>query len=896
MDKKAFGWLNEASRAFLSLDYLLKGEEPEQRLFDIAEAAGSRLGIPDFSGRFFANLAKGWYSLSSPIWSNFGRTRGLPISCFGSHISDSMESILGTAAEIGMMTKYGGGTSAYLGELRGRGSPIRDNGQSSGAVHFGGLFQSVTTLTSQGSTRRGHVALYLPIGHHDIKEFLGIRSEGHPLQDVSFGVCIPDAWMEEMIGGDPVKREIWAMVLEARSARGFPYLFFEGNANRGAPACYREQGYTIRHSQMCVTGDQRVVTASGMLTARHLHESGGKLRLFDNDKVVDSTPMHLIERDVPVFRITLSNGMTHDVTGYHKVKVRVNTDPVRHEDIACDDLCVGDFVAIQTHKGLFGTADMEDEAFLLGTYQANGTQSDDTVFIDVWEHSFDLIPEIEARFTRMAERYGFQSVFYERPAFCDCIAEGSPVAKKRLGSRGLKRWEFAKGAVPNFIWSATEATQWQYLRGLFYADGTIGFSSGYGEPIHLSYSSVERAFLCEIQLILANLGITASIGILHEAGQTCYRLTVSNKQDALEFERHTEFLSRKGVVVEDREYQDNTKKHHQVVSVEPIGRQDVYCCTVDSPEHHFVCNGIVTRNCTEIMLPNDELESFVCDLSSMNIRRYREWKDTDAVRLLVMFLDAVMSEFIEKAEGLPFMERAVRFARRHRAIGVGWFGWHGLLQSEGIPFESMEAKFLNVEIARYIKDQCQSASIELATLFGEPEVMRGRGIRNTTTQAIAPTKSSAFIIDQESESIEPELSNIVTKDLQKGKFTLRNRHLERVLQTHRRDDDNTWAAISSRGGSVQSLAFLSERERATFKTFSEISPREVIIQAAQRQIHIDQGQSLNLMISPTVSVRDVNALMIDAWKLGIKSLYYQKSVNAAQEFARNILTCSSCEA
>jgi ribonucleoside-diphosphate reductase alpha chain len=279
----------------------------------------------------------------------------------------------------------------------------------------------------------------------------------------------------------------------------------------------------------------------------------------------------------------------------------------------------------------------------------------------------------------------------------------------------------------------------------------------------------------------------------------------------------------------------------------------------------------------------------------MNILHYDEWKDTNAVELMVCFLDAVMEEFIEKASKIEFMQRTVSFAKRHRALGLGWLGWHSYLQSKMIPWESMEAKFANVEIAKNIKTQAYEASAKLAQEYGEPDVCKGYGRRNSTLLAIAPTKSSAFIIGQVSEGIEPDKTNYYIKDLQKGKYTIKNLYLDKLLKEKGKDTEEVYNSILSSGGSVQHLSFLSENEKAVFKTFGEISPKEIVIQAAQRQKYIDQGQSLNLMIHPSVSTKDVNALVIEAWRLGIKSLYYQHSVNAAQSFTRNILSCANCE-
>lgn len=545
-----YRWLNEVGLQFLERDYLKSGQTLDERVDVICAKAESILRIPGFAKKFKENIQKGWYSLSTPIWTNFGNERGLGISCFGSYITDDMDSILYTNAEVGKMSQKGGGTSGYFGNLRHKGADITDNGKSSGAVHFMRLFDTTTNIVSQGSARRGSFAAYLPLDHKDIMEYLMLRREGNAIQDLSFGVTVPEGWMQQMIDGDLEKKKVWAKVLESRSATGFPYILFADNAN-------------------------------------------------------------------------------------------------------------------------------------------NNT-------VDVYK---DL----------------------------------------------------------------------------------------------------------NMKIVASNL-------------------------------------------------------------------------------------------CSEIMLPSSAEESFVCDLSSMNILYFDEWKDTDAVELLVFFLDAVMTEFIEKAKNIKYMERAVRFAERHRAIGVGWLGWHSYLQSKMIAFESVEAKAINVKVAKTIRDKCYAASAKLAQLFGEPELLKGRNRRNTTLNAIAPTKSSSWILGQASEGIEAQESNAFIKDLAKGKYTFKNPYLKKLLAQKDKDTDQVWQSILANRGSVQHLDFLSVEEKNVFKTFSEISMMEVIIQAAARQKYIDQGQSLNIKIHPKTHPRDINMLMVEGWRLGIKAFYYQKSINAAQEFTRELVECASCSA
>ena len=548
--EEPFYWLNEDSRAFLDEGYLIEGVTAEERVREIAERAEEVLDDDGFADKFYDYMSRGFYSLASPVWSNFGLDRGLPISCFGSYMEDNMESILYTQAEVGEMTKLGGGTSGYFGEIRPRGSPITNNGKSNGSYSFTELFDTIINVVSQGETRRGQFAGYIDVEHDDLDEWLNIKTEGDPVQDIYYGVIIGDDWFRAMVDGDEEKRETWAEIIETRINIGVPYIIFRDNMNDGKPQVYKDRGYEINASNLC----------------------------------------------------------------------------------------------------------------------------------------------------------------------------------------------------------------------------------------------------------------------------------------------------------------------------------------------------------TEIALPATPDESFVCCLSSMNALHYDEWKDTDAVETLTRFLDAVMEEFIQEAEGTQFMERPVRFAKRHRAIGIGVLGWHSYLQSEMIPFDSMEAMEKNEAIFRTIKKRSYEESRRLADEFGEPEVLEGYGRRNTTTMSVAPTKSSSVILGQVSPSIEPLKSNYFVRDGAKLKSTQKNRFLEAILKKRAKDERDVWDSIAQKDGSVQHLDCLTDEEKEVFKTFAEIPQMAIINQAAQRQKYIDQAQSLNVSIDPSeVSVKEINQLYIEAWKKGVKSLYYQNSVNAAQKFSRDILECKACE-
>jgi ribonucleoside-diphosphate reductase alpha chain len=294
--------------------------------------------------------------------------------------------------------------------------------------------------------------------------------------------------------------------------------------------------------------------------------------------------------------------------------------------------------------------------------------------------------------------------------------------------------------------------------------------------------------------------------------------------------------------------------------------------------------------CSEIQLPTDSFNSFVCCLGSINLLHWDELVQTDAIEIYTKFLNAVMNEFIQKAEYMPGMKRAWRFASQHRAIGVGALGYHSYLQSKLIEFESMEAKMLNTKIFSTIKERTEEASRWLHEAKGYTSIREGYA--NTTLMAIAPTKSSSFIHGAVSMGIEPIKSNYFIKDLAKSKTVYKNPFLIKELDKYGINDKETWDSILKKDGSVQHLNFPT---KTVFKSFIEISPKEIIIQAASRQKYIDQSQSLNLMIDPSVPAKDINQLYLFAHEQGVKTLYYQFSQSSAQAFARNILECASCE-
>lgn len=322
-------------------------------------------------------------------------------------------------------------------------------------------------------------------------------------------------------------------------------------------------------------------------------------------------------------------------------------------------------------------------------------------------------------------------------------------------------------------------------------------------------------------------------------------------------------------------------------------------CNINSPQVYKDKNVWIDSSniCIEAIEYTDAEKEFACCLSSVNAYYFDEWKnDPDFIFDMNIMLDCVISEYITKGRNIRGLEKAVKFAEEHRSIGIGILGFHSYLQKNMIAWGSIESYAKNNQIFSLIRKESDRASKWMAENWGEPEYMKGTGYRNSSRMAQAPTKSTSFIVGGFSSGVEPIKSNYHEKTLAKIQTEYKNPELKRVLAERNMDNREVWKSILLNNGSVQHLEFLTSHEKEVFKTFSEVSQMDVIKLAASRQVFIDMGQSINLMIHPSTPPKEINNLMLTAYKEGVKSLYYQYSINAAQEYNKSLLECSACEA
>lgn len=860
MRMRAFYWANEDTRVGLNRKYFK--DEVEDRVRQIGERVEELTGIEGFADKFFDYMGQGFYSLSTPIWTNFGRN-GLPISCNNSYIPDSISGIFDKLAEIAAMTKLGAGTSAWMGDIRPMGAPITTGGKADGPHHFARLFNTAIDVVSQGDTRRGNIALYNSVAHPDIGEWLRFREESSEIQNVSFGVTITDEWMEQMFAGDREKQGVMAKIIERRYESGYPYIVFHDTVNRNKPDVYRDKDMVINGSNLCVSGDTKILTRSGHQEIAGLVDS--MVQVWNGEEWSE-VEVRLTGRNQKLVRVQLSDGRYLDCTPYHKFYLSNGSEVRAGELQVGDPLIKFTLPLIEGHKTL-------SRAYTNGFFTGDGCDVGGRSRIYLYGEKRRLKPFIEHN--------------------------GSWYVQEDQG----RELTWAEGLEPKFFVpdsSYTVESRLTWLAGLLDSDGTVA-RNGHNESLQIG--SINLKFLKEVQDMLQTLGVNAKVTQAHGGGdrslpggvytcQTFYRLLI-NSNDT----QYLRYLGLQCHRLDLHHFDPQRSAAHfaRVVSVTDLpGEHDTFCFS--EPKRHMgVFNGILTGQCSEIFQPSTEDESFVCCLSSMNLARYDTWKNTDAVEVIVTLLDAVMTEYIEKTANIPHMEAPRRFAIRHRAIGLGSLGLHTALQEKRLAFGSFEARQYDGEMHQLISEQALAASQKLAKMFGEPELLEGYGRRNTTLMAIAPTTSSSFILGQVSPSIEPLMFNYGTLNVAFGKFSWRNPVLKRLLEEKGQDNEEIWNQILIDGGSVRNVACLTPEEKKVFATFAEIPSKDVLNHAAYRQRFIDQGQSINLMIHPMTPARDTLELIRYAWENGIKSLYYQRGKNLAQELVVDQLHCSMCE-
>lgn len=959
-----FYWLNEESKTFLSRGYIPDGMTVQQRYRQIADAAENILKQPGFSDKFYNYLAKGYYSLSSPIIANFGLKRALPISCVtgDTWINTATGGKMAKDIQIGDMVlthknRYRkvvdviptkDKNDIYELTVKSRQYPLNITGNhlvltNKGWVAVEDLDPQVHLVATNGKVEYtcGDLELKNKPGESKTQEELAFDLGVSIANDVVIDNNAEafNDWVLSL--PEHLLRQVWAGIEEEllnKYSDEYKVIYCAS-----APVAMRLYALAKR------IGVELTTSTVG----RKNTETGETLQLTVislEDQKVSEDGLHyspitrLVKTDKveDVYDFTVEEDHSFSCAGVvvHNCFGSYITDDLNGIFDTVSEVAMMNKLGGGT-SGYFGAIRARGSEITAGG-KSNGTFS----FLQIFDKVVSVVNQNGIRRGMFAGYIDIDHADIEE--WVDIHTEGNPVQDIYWGvnvtNSFIEKVKNGDKAARNLwakILSVKTATGIPYLHFIdnvnenkadVYLDknmkihasnmcvsadtkiltkeyGYIAIGTKAGEKVTVwngeEWSeNVELVKTGENQKLYA---ITLLMPGYHTGKSGKFKTTiratdyhkwyVQDKDGNIICKRTSELVVNDVTETWNSHLKEDSKVPGWIIEsiTEVDGLHDTFCCT-EPKRNKVIFNGVLTGNCMEISLPSSADESFVCCLMSMNLLHYDKWKDTDAVKTAVYFLDAVMSEFIEKAKVIPKMEKAVRFAERHRALGLGVLGWHSYLQSQMIPFDGFEAMMKNAEIFKHIREESYQGSKELAELLGEPELLKGYGRRNTTLMAVAPTKSSSFILGQVSQGVEPIKANLFIKDTAKVKTVFKNPFLEKLLAERDKDTPEVWESINKAGGSVAHLDFLTPREKDVFKTFEEINQMSIIQQAAQRQQFIDQGQSINLSIHPDTPLKDINALYLQAMELGVKGIYYQFSKSAAQSFNRELLQCSSCEA
>lgn len=871
MEQNDIRWFNEESSQILNRGYLLKGEtihDAIERIVSVVEKYNPH--VENIKERSRKVIIKGWISLSSPIWSNAGTERGLPISCYNVHIEDSVESFATKTAEVVMQSKSGGGTSGSF-DMREKGAPITNNGYSNGVMGFINSFDFMTNLISQGSCYQEGTKVLTQRGFVDFRDvkkddLLAQLDENNNVTFTEQYELVVNPFKGKLVNIKGKKRDDLVSI-----------------------------GITPNHRMVV---ERRTKTIKGrfwkgyteIVKAEDLKLHRDNRMFFSGKSSIQGRGLSSEEKFLIAFQ---ADGRKDWSTKNARFRFKKERKISRLISI-CEELNL-DYISKLNEDGsteitVYDCSNLKKELLSSWIYLTDKSYQWCNEFIKeiaLWDGSKN----------KDRSSITYSSIIKSNVEMVQAI---STLCEKR--SRITTYTEREDNRQDLHVITISENNRLQ------------------GDSCEIYETDYDGNVYCAIvpngRLLVEFDGRTLVCGNTRRGAFAAYLpITHPDIEDFLKIRSIGEYSQTifPAVIVPDEWMHDmingdsdkrniwaKVLESRQEKGVPYIfydgnvqeGRPDIY------KELGLKIEG--SNLCSEIMLPSTQEESFICALLSTNMELWDEWRDTDTLFVATCIIDAILDEFIDKTEGRKHFGTTNAFAKRHRAVGIGVLGYHSYMQSKMIPFESQEARNLNREYFSELKDKLYEASEKLgeikgnAPIFDEAPNVKPR--RNATLIAIAPTTSSSAILGQVSAGIEPYSSNYFKVGLQKGNFMRENKYLKQLLIEKGINTKQVWKSIMMKGGSVQHLDELTQEEKDVFKTFKEISQKEIIIQASIRQRYIDQGQSINLNLPPSVPVKDVNALMIDAFYSGIKTLYYQRSESVSKEFVNNLVSCSSCEA
>lgn len=897
--------------------YLMPGETSPQQMFGRVACWFAK--DETHAQRLYDAMSQHWFMPATPILSNGGTNRGNPISCFLNSVGDSLQDIARVWNENVWLASKGGGIGTSWSNVREEGAVINNLGKTSGIIPFIKVMDSQTTAISQGSLRRGSAAVYLDIDHPEIEEFIDVRrptgDANRRSLNIHHGVNITDKFMEAVIAGENfglvsrktgavVKtvsaRDLFQKIITTRLETGEPYMVFIDTVNRKLPEVYKALGLKVSQSNLCVAPETLVLTEQGHLPIFSLE--GQNVSVWNGFEFSPVT-VRKTASGARLLHLSFSDGATLDCTPDHKFYLQrdYQGEPV---EVCAKDLQPGDKL-MKGNLPVIGGSDEWRVPYFNGFFSGDGCVASDRDLIYFYGEKRDLVAagEIEVAFGD------------------DAVLRRNSGGERHVAAvrRGVLEPKFS---VPH---GTTLNTRLEWLAGLVDSDGCVTRN---GETQSIQIANTESGFLNEVRLLLQTLGVQSKVRLMHPARmakmpdgkggvvdydcQAVYRLMFGEAgvQQLLNLG-----FSPRRLKLERRQPQREAAQFVKVEAVLDLGRIDDTYCFTEPKRHLGVFNGVLTGQCSEIALHTGQdylgkERTAVCCLSSLNIEKVDEWfGNRQFIKDVLYFLDGVMDDFIRRTEGQEGFENARYSAMMERSIGLGYMGFHSYLQSKGIPYESPMAEGQNRRITSWVKetgDEINHGDAVKELGMNEDSkrcaaVARSEvaPVRWSNWSSVAPTASISIIAGTTSPGVDPIPANVYAQKTLSGTFEVRNRHLEKLLIEKAKSCvpeneppvpeikidamaswlDEVWSSITTNQGSVQHLSFLSAHEKEVFKTGFELDQKWVIAHAAARAPNICQMASNNIYLPADVDKATLLKLHVQAWRSGVPSLYYLRSLS-----------------
>lgn len=855
-----------------------KDKTIRDRISEIAETCCKHTNDPVKYYKIFFNLLwSGKLAPSTPVWANLGNHKGMPVSCTGNYVSDSVGSFYESLTEAAVLSKLGFGTSSYLGDIRHRGAEISRGGNASGVMPVIKNFIQMARDISQGGTRKGAWAGYLPIEHDDFYEVVEYLKKSP--EDFNFGWNVSNDFINRLNDGDSDAELRLSKALHTKLLTGKGYFHFIDRVNEQNPIDYKVNGMTVEGSNLCVTPDTLLLTDKGNLPIGTLKDKD--VNAWNGDRWSKVTVRQTgVNQKVITVKINGANDIT--CTPEHKFYVSNNYSS-KVVEVKAKDLQPGDRLENFNSPCISNGNKVLFKAYTNGFFTGDGCQHKGKSIIYLYDKKVSLKSFIEHEGSR-----------------------GNITVNDR--DVGGIRANNVKGLMPKFFVpdaTYTIKSRLDWLAGYADADGCIYRN---GDSEQLVIGSVNLECLNKVKYLLLELGIKSKITRMFDERdvllpkndrtgeydyfycKASYRLIVGG-MGLYELGRLGIKFNRLEVTF--RKPQRCANRKYMVEDVIDNGEiSDTYCAT-EPFNHKLVFNGVLTGNCNEISLASDAYNSFSCILSSINLLHWDDITDED-IRDMHLFLDCICSEFlksVKESEDSQYLRKVINYTEKFRSLGLGTLGYHSYLQSKLIPFDSLEALSINNKIFDRINRVVNENNYALGLEYGVSEGCKTTGNRNSHVTAIAPNTTSAILCGSVSQGIEPIYANAFIQNLSCGEVIRVNPELIKVMKSKGVYNQTTINDILHNDGSVQHVSWLSDELKEVFKTAFEQNQFRIIAAANNRQMFLDQSQSLNLYIPGDADEEFVMNVHKHAFtRSHLKGLYYLRSNSTVKASA-----CTDCE-